>query len=155
MQEITVQLPDMEGTPLPELIEFYDAQLEKLKTIQNWYYGVRRYIQAELREEGAVAVLTDGRKATVTGSTWEYPDEIAEEYPALASFILETTFPTENDRNRASELITEEFTGKKIKLVEKVKVDGRAVRKAIDNGGPAAVRLLQLRTRKNPELVIQ
>lgn len=147
----TVYLPDGDMDPV-SLAELFIEEQGILAEISQFYYSARRHL-AEVIKAGGPLVLSDGRKVDLRTTRWDYPDEIAHEYPQLADPVLTVRLSSRADQGRAIDLLAEEFPT--CQIDPSWKVDGRRVRRAIDQGGAVAHRLIELRQPRSPELVVE
>jgi hypothetical protein len=99
----------------------------------------------EAVRDGGPLITSSGR-LTLQAGGYEYPSDIAREFPGLGHHVVTAMVDTLEQAERALSLISEEIPS--AELSHELKVDGRAAARLIHQGGEAAKRLLDLRVPK-------
>lgn len=140
---------DAEGLPpdtasIEELAEYWAAHEAEIRAFSSWLYRARRRLGDAVRDGGPI--LTSSGRLSLEAAGYEYPAEIAAEFPGLGSHVVQAIVDTLEQAERVLSLITEEVPAAEVK--HELKVDGRAASALIQQGGAAAHRLLELRQPK-------
>ena len=145
MSAVITALPDPEFCSIDELASYYTAHLQELTAVDSFMYKAKRRLAEAVRDQGPI-ITPAGRVELASTSSFDYPPEIAQEFPGLGRHIVTATVDTIAQAEQVLELITEQVPSADV--AHDVKVDPAAVRRLITNGGEAAKRLLDLRKAK-------
>lgn len=129
---------------IEELAEYWSTHEAEIRAFSSWLYRVRRRLSDAVRDGGPI--LTSTGRLGLEAAGYEYPAEIAAEFPGLGSHVVQATVDTIEQAERILSLITEEVPSAEVR--HDLKVDGRAASALIQQGGAAAHRLLELRQPK-------
>jgi hypothetical protein len=130
--------------PIDELAVYWAANQDQLKALSSWLYRVRRRLTDAVRDTGPI--ITPSGRLGLEAAGYEYPPEIAREFPGLGRHCVTSIVDTVEQAERILDLITEEVPSAEV--AHELKVDGRAASRLIHQGGDAAKRLLDLRVAK-------
>ena len=129
---------------IEELAEYWAAHQDELRELSSWLYRVRRRLGDAVRDGGPI--ITASGRLDLEANGYEYPPEIAQEFPGLGHHRVSAVVDTVEQAERLLDLITEEVPSAEV--THELKVDGRAASRLIQQGGNAAKRLLDLRIPK-------
>jgi hypothetical protein len=146
MSAVITARPDPEFCSIDELASYYTAHLEELTAVDKFMYRAKRRLGEAVRDQGPI-ITAAGRVYLESSGTFEYPPEIAQEFPGLGAHLVTALVDTIQEAERLLELITEEVPAAVVG--HEVKVDGKRAATQIAKGGEAAHRLLDLRTAKS------
>jgi hypothetical protein len=138
-------LPDPEFCSIDELASYYTSHLEELTAVDSFMYKAKRRLGEAVRDQGPI-ITAAGRVYLEALGTFEYPPEIAQEFPGLGRHVVTATVDTLDQAERVLSLVTEEVPGADV--THELKVDGKRAAAQISKGGEAAHRLLDLRKAK-------
>jgi hypothetical protein len=130
---------------IEELAEFWAAHDAELRQISRWLYVVRRRLADAVRDAGPV--ITPSGRLGLEAAGYEYPSEIAQEFPGLGKHVVTAMVDTIEQAERILSLVTEEVPAAQVS--HDLKVDGRAASRLVQQGGDAAKRILDLRVAKS------
>jgi len=133
-----------DSASIEELAEYWAAHEAEIRAFSSWLYRARRRLGDAVRDGGPI--LTQSGRLSLEAAGYEYPAEIALEFPGLGSHLVQATVDTLEQAERVLSLVTEEVPTAEVK--HELKVDGRAASALIQQGGAAAHRLLELRQPK-------
>ena len=133
-----------EGATIEELAEFWSRHEAELRQLSSWLYRARRRLSDAVRDGGPL--ITSAGRLTLEAAGYEYPPEIAQEFPGLGHHVVSAIVDTIAEAERILSLVNEEVPTAQVS--HELKVDGRAAARLINQGGPAARRLLDLRLAK-------
>lgn len=136
----TTDLPPDTAT-IEELAEAWAIHEAELRVLSSWLYRVRRRLSDAIRDGGPL-ITSHGRLA-LEAAGYEYPPEIAQEFPGLGSHVVSAVVDTLEQAERILSLVTEEVPTAEV--AHELKVDGRAAARLVNQGGDAAKRILDLR----------
>lgn len=142
-EEVLSAMP-ADSAPLEELAEYWAAHEDELRQLSIWLYRVRRRLSDAVRDGGPI--ITPSGRLGLDANGYEYPPEIAQEFPGLGHHRVTAVVDTVEQAERLLDLITEEVPSAEV--THELKVDGRAASRLIQQGGNAAKRLLDLRIPK-------
>lgn len=143
--------PSASGSTIEELAEYWAANAKQIRKYDAWSSAVRRRLSQVVKDGGPI--LTGSGRISVESSGYDYPDEIAMEFPGLGSHVLTVTVDTLEKAERILDLVTEEVPSADV--AHSLKVDGRSAASLINQGGEAAKRLLDLRQPKKGKLALK
>lgn len=143
------EMPSTEG-PIEDLAAFYARHLEQLQTLDSFLYRAKRRLAEFIRDEGPL--VTPVGKLMIQSSGYEYPDNIATEFPTLGRHVVSFELDTLEQAERAISLVTEEMPN--AEPSHQMKVDGKKAATLISQGGASAHRLLDLRKPKGAKLSV-
>jgi hypothetical protein len=129
---------------IDELAVYWAAHQEELRELSSWLYRVRRRLTDAVRDGGPI--ITPSGRLGLEAAGYEYPPEIAQEFPGLGHHVVSAVVDTVEQAERILDLVTEEVPTAQV--THELKVDGRAASRLIHQGGDAAKRLLDLRVAK-------
>src|SRR5258708_11856629 len=109
-----------------DLAEYWAAHDAELRQISRWLYVVRRRLADAVRDGGPV--ITPSGRLGLEAAGYEYPAEIAQEFPGLGKHVVTAMVDTIEQAERILSLVTEE-------------VPAAQVSHALTLGGGAAARL--------------
>jgi hypothetical protein len=130
---------------IEELAEFWAAHDAELRQISRWLYVVRRRLGDAVRDAGPL--ITESGRLGLEAAGYEYPAEIAQEFPGLGKHVVSAMVDTIEQAERLLSLVTEEVPTAQVS--HDLKVDGRAASRLVQQGGEAAKRILDLRVPKS------
>jgi hypothetical protein len=130
---------------IEELADFWAAHDAELRQISRWLYVVRRRLGDAVRDSGPV--ITASGRLGLEAAGYEYPSEIAQEFPGLGKHVVTAMVDTIEQAERILSLVTEEVPAAQVS--HDLKVDGRAASRLVQQGGDAAKRILDLRVAKS------
>ncbi len=128
-----------------DLAEYWAAHDAELRQISRWLYVVRRRLADAVRDGGPV--ITPSGRLGLEAAGYEYPAEIAQEFPGLGKHVVTAMVDTIEQAERILSLVTEEVPAAQVS--HDLKVDGRAASRLVQQGGDAAKRILDLRVAKS------
>ena len=128
-----------------ELAEYWAAHDAELRQISRWLYVVRRRLGDAVRDAGPL--ITSSGRLGLEAAGYEYPAEIAQEFPGLGKHVVSAMVDTVEQAERILSLVTEEVPTAQVS--HDLKVDGRAASRLVQQGGDAAKRILDLRVAKS------
>ncbi|MFN2466321.1 MAG: hypothetical protein ABR598_08680 [Candidatus Dormibacteria bacterium] len=129
---------------IDELAAYWATHQDELREFSSWLYRVRRRLSDAVRDGGPI--ITPTGRVTLEAAGYEYPPEIAHEFPGLGHHVVSAVVDTVEQAERILDLVTEEVPSAEV--THELKVDGRAASRLIHQGGAAAKRLLDLRVPK-------
>ena len=127
-----------------ELAEYWAAHEAELRELSSWMYRVRRRLGDAVRDGGPI--ITAAGRLGLDAAGYEYPPEIAQEFPGLGQHVVTATVDTVEQAERILDLVSEEVPTAQV--ARELKVDGRAASRLVQQGGVAARRILDLRVPK-------
>ena len=127
-----------------ELAAYWAANQDQLRQLSSWLYRVRRRLSDAVRDGGPI--ITPSGRLDLEANGYEYPPEIAQEFPGLGHHSVTAVVDTVEQAERILDLITEEVPTAQV--THELKVDGRAASRLVQQGGNAAKRILDLRIPK-------
>jgi len=130
--------------PIEELAEYWAEHQDQLREYASWLYRVRRRLTDAVKDGGPI--ITARGRLGLEAAGYEYPAEIAQEFPGLGHHVVTAVVDTVEQAERILDLVTEEVPSAEV--AHTLKVDGRAASRLIQQGGTAAKRLLDLRVAK-------
>ncbi|MEA2646298.1 MAG: hypothetical protein QOE92_1381 [Chloroflexota bacterium] len=129
---------------IEELAEAWALNAGELRALSSWLYRVRRRLNDAIRDGGPL--ITSHGRLTLEAAGYEYPPEIATEFPGLGSHVVSAVVDTQEQAERILSLVMEEVPSAEV--AHELKVDGRAAARLVNQGGEAAKRILDLRVAK-------
>lgn len=129
---------------IDELAAYWAANAEDLSETSSWLYVARRRLTDAVRDGGPI--ITPNGRLTLEAAGYDYPPEVATEFPGLGKHIVHATVDTITQAERLLDLITEQEP--KAEVAHEIKVDGRAASNLLKQGGAVGKRLLDLRVAK-------
>ena len=138
-----LELPPDSAT-IEELAAFWAAHEAELRQLSSWLYRARRRLSDAVRDGGPL--ITDSGRLGLEAAGYEYPPEIAQEFPGLGHHVVTAIVDTVEEAERILSLVTEEVPSAQV--LHDLKVDGRAAARLVNQGGEAAKRILDLRVAK-------
>ena len=129
---------------MEELAEYWAAHEAELRQLSSWLYRVRRRLSDAVRDGGPL--ITGSGRLGLEAAGYEYPSDIAQEFPGLGSHVVSAVVDTVEQAERILSLVTEEVPTAEV--AHELKVDGRAAARLVNQGGEAARRILDLRVAK-------
>jgi hypothetical protein len=136
--------PDAETASIAELAEYWADHEAELRALASWLYRARRRLSDAVRDNGPL--ITSSGRLTLAAAGYEYPPEIAAEFPGLGRHVVTALVDTIEQAERILSLVTEEVPSADV--AHELKVDGRAAARLVNQGGAAAKRILDLRLPK-------
>ena len=133
-----------DSASIEELAAYWASHEDELRQLSSWLYRVRRRLSDAVRDGGPI--ITPSGRLSLDANGYEYPPEIAQEFPGLGHHRVTAMVDTVEQAERLLDLITEEVPSAEVS--HELKVDGRAASRLIQQGGNAAKRLLDLRIPK-------
>jgi len=133
-----------DSATVEELAEYWAAHQEELRAISSWLYRARRRLSEAVRDGGPI--ITGSGRLSLEAGGYEYPSDIAREFPGLGRHVVSALVDTLEQAERVLSLISEEVPA--AELSHELKVDGRAAARLVHQGGDAAKRILDLRIPK-------
>ncbi|MFN2463714.1 MAG: hypothetical protein ABR573_07420 [Candidatus Dormibacteria bacterium] len=133
-----------ESATVEELAEYWAAHEAELKELSSWMFRVRRRLGDAVRDGGPI--ITSSGRLGLEAAGYEYPAEIAQEFPGLGRHCVSAIVDTLEQAERILDLVSEEVPGAEV--AHELKVDGRAASRLVQQGGTAAKRILDLRVPK-------
>jgi hypothetical protein len=133
-----------DSASVEELATFWAAHEAELRQLSSWLYRARRRLSDAVRDGGPL--ITGSGRLGLEAAGYEYPAEIAQEFPGLGHHVVSAIVDTIEQAERILSLITEEVPSAEV--VHNLKVDGRAAARLVNQGGDAAKRILDLRVAK-------
>ncbi|HEV1998175.1 MAG TPA: hypothetical protein VGR61_08615, partial [Candidatus Dormibacteraeota bacterium] len=130
--------------PIEELAAYWAAHQDQLRDFSSWLYRVRRRLTDAVKDGGPI--ITPAGRLGLEAAGYEYPPEIAQEFPGLGHHVVTAVVDTVDQAERILDLVTEEVPTAEVS--HELRVDGRAASRLIHQGGAAAKRLLDLRVAK-------
>jgi len=127
-----------------ELAEYWAAHEAELRELSSWMYRVRRRLSDAVRDGGPI--ITGSGRLGLEAAGYEYPAEIAQEFPGLGRHCVTAVVDTVEQAERILDLVSEEVPTAEV--AHELKVDGRAASRLVQQGGTAAKRILDLRVPK-------
>jgi hypothetical protein len=136
-------LPD-DTASVEELAEYWAAHEAELRRLSSWLYRARRRLSDAVRDGGPL--ITSSGRLGLEAAGYEYPPDIAQEFPGLGHHVVSAVVDTKEQAERILSLIGEEVPSAQVS--HDLKVDGRAAARLVNQGGEAAKRILDLRVAK-------
>jgi hypothetical protein len=133
-----------ETASIDELAAYWAEHQDQLRQFSSWLYRVRRRLTDAVKDGGPI--ITGAGRLGLEAAGYEYPAEIAKEFPGLGRHSVTAVVDTVEQAERILDLVTEEVPSAEV--THELKVDGRAASRLIQQGGNAAKRLLDLRIAK-------
>ena len=137
-------LPAKDAT-LEELAEYWASHEAEIREMDSWSYVVKRRLMEAVRDLGPLQ--TKAGKLAIEASSYEYPEEIAAEFPTLGRHTVSATVDTVEQAERLLDLVTEQDPAADV--AHSMKVDGRLANSWLKTADAAsALRLMTLRKPK-------
>ena len=127
-----------------ELAEYWAAHESELRRLSSWLYRARRRLSDAVRDGGPL--ITSSGRLGLEAAGYEYPADIAQEFPGLGHHVVSAVVDTLEQAERILSLVSEEVPSAQVS--HDLKVDGRAAARLVNQGGEAAKRILDLRVAK-------
>ena len=127
-----------------ELAEYWAAHESELRRLSSWLYRARRRLSDAVRDGGPL--ITSSGRLGLEAAGYEYPPDIAQEFPGLGHHVVSAIVDTLEQAERILSLVSEEVPSAQVS--HDLKVDGRAAARLVNQGGEAAKRILDLRVAK-------
>jgi hypothetical protein len=138
-----LDLPD-DAASVEELAEYWAAHETELRRLSSWLYRSRRRLSDAVRDGGPL--MTSSGRLGLEAAGYEYPPDIAQEFPGLGHHVVSAVVDTLEQAERILSLVSEEVPAAQVS--HDLKVDGRAAARLVNQGGEAAKRILDLRVAK-------
>ncbi len=138
-----LDLPD-DTASVEELAEYWAAHEAELRWLSSWLYRSRRRLSDAVRDGGPL--ITNSGRLGLEAAGYEYPPDIAQEFPGLGHHVVSVVVDTLEQAERILSLVSEEVPSAQVS--HDLKVDGRAAARLVNQGGEAAKRILDLRVAK-------
>jgi len=138
-----LDLPD-DTASVEELAEYWAAHETELRRLSSWLYRARRRLSDAVRDGGPL--ITSSGRLGLEAAGYEYPPDIAQEFPGLGHHVVSAVVDTLEQAERILSLVSEEVPSAQVS--HDLKVDGRAAARLVNQGGEAARRILDLRVAK-------
>ena len=138
-----LDLPDDQAS-VEELAEYWAAHEAQLRRLSSWLYRARRRLSDAVRDGGPL--ITSSGRLGLEAAGYEYPPDIAQEFPGLGHHVVSAVVDTLEQAERILSLVSEEVPSAQVS--HDLKVDGRAAARLVNQGGEAARRILDLRVAK-------
>ena len=138
-----LDLPD-DAASVEELAEYWAAHESELRRLSSWLYRARRRLSDAVRDGGPL--ITSSGRLGLEAAGYEYPPDIAQEFPGLGHHVVSAVVDTLEQAERILSLVSEEVPSAQVS--HDLKVDGRAAARLVNQGGEAARRILDLRVAK-------
>ena len=138
-----LDLPD-DAASVEELAEYWAAHESELRRLSSWLYRARRRLSDAVRDGGPL--ITSSGRLGLEAAGYEYPADIAQEFPGLGHHVVSAVVDTLEQAERILSLVSEEVPSAQVS--HDLKVDGRAAARLVNQGGEAAKRILDLRVAK-------
>jgi len=127
-----------------ELAAYWAANAEELSEMSSWLFQARKRLTDAVKDGGPI--ITPAGRLKLEANGYEYPPEIATAFPGLGRHVVSATVDTVDQAERLLDLITEQ--DHKAQIAHEIMVDGRAAAQLVNQGGPAAKQLLDMRVAK-------
>jgi hypothetical protein len=138
-----LDLPD-DTASVEELAEYWAGHEAELRRLSSWLYRARRRLSDAVRDGGPL--ITSSGRLGLEAAGYEYPPDIAQEFPGLGHHVVSAVVDTVEQAERILSLVSEEVPSARVS--HDLKVDGRAAARLVNQGGEAAKRILDLRVAK-------
>ena len=143
--------PDARACTIQDLAHYYAQNVDEIKAADSWLYQAKRRLGEAVRDQGPI-ITAFGRVSLESTSSFEYPPEIAQEFPGIGRHLVTATVATIEQAEQVLEIVLELVPS--ADLAHDIKVDAAEARRVITNGGEAAKRLLDLRVAKKKLAVV-